>query len=450
MGISRFYPSFQRRLIYVVFVVLALACTLQLLQTALPNYLPMDWSQAHEMDGIVDWKAARLGLAGKSPYTPEGLKVIGAEGFGHPPTTPFWFLPLANFSKAITAEIVGLMVWFGLVIHLFITAKELKFPAPVILTGLLGAMVLSTSWLKAHYVAVQFSEHIAFAYVVGWYYLRRRKDVPAGIAIGIAASLKLFPGLIMLFFLVSGRWKAFIASSLTFLGIAAVMTKVFGFESWILFFKQQGPVGMAWIGHVRNASIHGIISRIGTPICTGESLPTGSTTGVAIGISLVILIAAFWLCRSTKRLTARDPSAIDLPFALFSLLSVFLNAWAWEHYYVLLLQPLLIIAATFYSYSSGAFRRWSNEETSHLQGLRQLSVGLGGFAALLAIVKMLSFNIWTKQFVLDYWIQTQNEWYHTHLHMMEVANWLPWVIAILLCAFCIFLNRPAQTPEPVS
>src|SRR5690242_14738653 len=97
----RFPPGTLARLAYFAFVAFAVVMTIRWLGQSLPRYLPKDWSQAHANDGLVDWTAARYYLAGKSPYSAEALNELGTYGFGHPPTTAFWFIPLAPFGKAL-------------------------------------------------------------------------------------------------------------------------------------------------------------------------------------------------------------------------------------------------------------------------------------------------------------------------------------------------------------
>jgi hypothetical protein len=453
MDISRFRPSLTSRLLYVLLVIVAMVLGVELLQAALPKYIPWDWARAHDLDALIDWKAARLAFQGKSPYTPEGLRYIGATIMGHPPTTSFWFLPLAEMEKATAAELVSLAVWFGLVIHVFLCARELKYPAPVPLTVLVCGAVLSTTWMVHHFHVIQLSEHIAFAYVVSWYYLRRGREIPAGIALGAAASLKLFPGLLFVMLLMGRRWKAFIAATATFLAILGVMLKFFGVQGWILFFEQSKPTADDWIGYVRNGSIHGIISRIGMPICTGDSIPSRTTTLVALAVSVVILAAAIWLCWKPLKKSTTDWKSIDLPFALFTLLSVFLNAWAWEHYYVLIIHPMFVMGAEFWRYFLVGFRRWSEQRASHWALVRTTLIAGTSAGSLVLLVKLLSYNMWTKERLVSMYTRTKGDWYHSKLHLLEVINWLPWVIALVVCMIWMQLTRyrwSGTAPPPES
>ncbi len=447
MAASRFRPPVWTRLAYLVCLVVAVVISVELLQDALPRYIPKNWVEAHEGDGLMDWKAARLALQHRSPYTPQGLRDVGLPSFGHPPTTSFWFLPVAEFSKATAAAALNLSFWLALVVHVFLVLRELKYPAPVAGTALVCAAALSTKWLLYHWEAIQLSEHIAFTIVLAWYFLRRGQQTRAGIALGAAASLKLFPGLLIVFLLLARKWKAFIAASTTFLAITVVMLRLFSWDAWLLFFKQQGPIADFWVGFTRNASVHGIATRLVTPLCTGKSLPTPLSTAGAIVASVLLLAMAIWLCRRPLKRAESEYRAIDLPFALFTLLSVFLNVWAWEHYYVLLIHPMLVLAREFWDYFRVRLRCWSDEQCSHWALVRALLIVSTSLASWLFVVKLLSLNLWSEEPIVSVWTATRGDWAHRHLHLVEVANWLPWAIGLVLCLIWLRLAGHGPTDQ---
>jgi hypothetical protein len=57
------------------------------------------------------------------------------------------------------------------------------------------------------------------------------------------------------------------------------------------------------------------------------------------------------------------------------------------------------------------------------------------------IIKLLSFNMWTKEQLVMMYTQTKSQWVHSHLHLLEVINWLPWVIALLVCMLWMPLTK---------
>ena len=246
--VDRFRPPRPQRILRIVLVCVALVLSLEFLLRAIPLYFPRTWTNAHEYDALADWKGARLFLLGQSPYSAEGLAALGQSSMGHPPTTPFWYLPLAGYEKSVVAQLSSVLLVMLLPLHAFLCAKELKYPVPFAIAVLVSSAVLTTSWFSYHFDAIQYSEPIAFWYVIAWWLLRRKRDVGAGVCLGAALTMKLFPGLLLILLLVARRFRALFAAVGTYLVIAAVMTRGYGVTSWLDFFKQQDGIARDWLG----------------------------------------------------------------------------------------------------------------------------------------------------------------------------------------------------------
>jgi Glycosyltransferase family 87 len=439
---GRLRPGTLARLVRLGFLLLAVVLAFRFAALALPRYLPKDWSKAHEYDGLQDWLAARLHAVGGSPYSPEGLAVLKVASYGHQPTTSFWFIPLAYLDKAVAAELVSLSALPFLLIHIYLCARELAFKAPLGLSILLFAWALTTEGFVIHWHAVQLSEQIALPLTVCWIYLRRGKQLPAGLALGVAATLKLFPGVLMLFLLFARRFRAFIAASALFGGVAAVMTASYGLDCWRLFFSQQKPVAIAWMGSVRNASLQGIIVRLLTPTCTGTAYPSVTASYLAAGIGLGLLLLAGWWSRGlVRRAREQDARAIDLPFALFTVLAVLVNPWIWEHYWVLLIQPAFVVSDSFQRHFRGVFRAWLDERDRLRTLLAETALLALCIAGVGAVMTLLGTQDIRTERLEDLWNTTHSSWAHRQLHLYEAFNCLPWLIMLLLCFVAVLRQR---------
>jgi hypothetical protein len=406
----------------------------RLLIEAAPLYLPWGWAETHENDALADWKAARMFPWGQSPFGPEGLKVVNNDTFGHPPTTPFLFLPLAAFEKPLVGELLGLGACALVAIQMLFCCRILRFPVPWATATLGTAYILDTSWMVDHFHIVQLSVYISFAYVLGWYFLRRRQDVSAGITLGIAVTIKLFPGLVILFFLLARKWKAFFAAVVTFSAIAGYMAKVYTLQDWRLYFAQQSGIAERWMGSVRNSSLTGILARAMTPLCEGNAGPSTLMTRILAATTALMLGVSIYLSWKLLRLANRhQPHAIDLPYTLFCLLSVFLNAWSWEHYFILIIHPLMLLAVTIARLWNGTFREWCDEKLTHAAfAVRSASV-LAALALLVWAVYLTSIDMVLKMILQGRYYSSPTPLHHWQLHYYEVAAYLPWLIAILVC-----------------
>jgi hypothetical protein len=385
---------------------------------------------------------AQLFLKGISPYSPEGLRVLKLEwyGFGHPPTTPFWFLGFASMSWAVMAESLAFVVMLLLFAHMLICALELALPSPKITALLLFSLVLSAPFMIEHLHVQQISEPIAFLYVLAWYHLRHERDGVGGACLGLACTFKLFPGLMVIYLLFARRWRAVVGAVAAYLPVAAVMTWRYGWRSWPLFFKQQGFIGHMWMGHIRNASVHGVLLRLLQPLCVADSHVNPGRALLGAGVSLALLGAAWWTAR--RSLSARQD--VDLTFALASVLSAFVNAWVWEHYRVLLVLPLLVLARDAWSELAESWQRWAREPSSNLSTeempLAASFAALATAAGIALVVFCLPDGIWDKELPLNTWHAgaippAARAWWHWRLHRLEVSNWLPWPLTIGLLMF---------------
>jgi hypothetical protein len=440
--IDRFRPSVWLRFCQVAFAVVALILSVTWVHRAIPEYLPRDWAAAHEADSLADWKGARLVLQGKSPYTKEGLALIGESSMGHPPTAPFWYLPLAIFEKPVVAELSSVLLLLLLPLHAFLCARELRFPVPLATALLTFSAVVSTAWLKYHYEVIQYSEPIAFLYVLAWLCLRRGRDLYAGACLGVALTLKLFPGLLLVFLLLARRFRAFFAAAGVYLAVAAVMTRAYGPECWVSYFRAQRAISNDWLGVLQNSSLPGLIVRVITPACKGEGDPTPRTTLISLCCSLVLVGLAAWGARaSLKEAREANPRAIDLPFSLFVLLSAFLNAWAWEHYFVLTIQPLFVLLATFSGVWWATLRRWAVEDCPTRRLWIVSMVSLIGVLGVLLTCYALNADYRERGVLLGLWFKYHTSFYHRRMHWLEAENFAPWVVPILLCFLGFSLPR---------
>lgn len=402
-----------------------------LLAYALPRaYLKM--LHEYPWDGFVDWTIAQSFWAGEDPYDPavmlrRNLSRFG--GVGHPPTTAFWFLPLANLPLNGMSFVVGVASLALLFAQLFIICRELDLPKPLLLASTWYALTVASPWFFWHISLAQVSVPIAFCLVVAWACLRRHKDVWAGAALGCAATFKFFPGVLVLYLAVSGRRRAFF-SSITMFGIVAlIMTARLGPRAWFQFFEQQGEISRQWIGHIRNRSFHGILLRMLSDESSTVVTPTAIVLLVTSAIALLALGSALYFVRRN-----RNAASFDLTFAFFCCVSVFFNVWVWEHYYALLLLPAAIVAVECLRADPALsvparrlvllllFALFAGVEAV---GVERLSVLSGRMAALTALEQI-------------------------ELHLRALANFVPWPACAIFALGLLLRSRRSLNQRSVS
>lgn len=382
-------------------------------------------------DLAVDHQTARGFLAHINPYTEVGAVQLGLRqrfghsGTGHPPTTSFWALPLAFLSLD---DAHGALTWLTvllLFVELVETSRTLGWSAPVCVGWLMLAYCLSGSFMRYHLGAGQFSGPIGFLYFVAWRAGRRGDDLLCGIALGLACTMKLFPAVMMLFLLFTGRWRALIAGCLAYLAIAVVMTWGYGLASWPFFLHEQPPIADAWMGNIQNQSIHGVMLRLFYPVCVpfGPTKPLSTALSGLVSLALMAL-GVRWVWRQSTH-----AERLDLPFALFTVVSVITSQWTWEHYTVIYVLPAAILVNHLGRALLAGDRRWTT--------FAMLIVALGVIASWQIDMNekaTLQQAVWAGQRQL-----------HLRLHVFDVLNWAPgFVLAALLFA----VVRRTREPGP--
>ena len=357
-------------------------------------------------DGVVDWLGARAWLAHVNVYSPEGLQAygLGPYGFAHPPTAPFWLLPYTAFDVDGLGMMMGWTTILLLVFHVAATARALDLPLS--LAALAFALVLHASWMHDDLRQAQVSEPIAFLYLIAWLALREERDLGAGVAIGLACTFKPFAGVLWLMLVCLRRWRAAAAAIAAWAAIATVMTARFGLVAWRQWNEFNHATAVVWMGHIRNATLPGVILRAAHPICQGRGPgPTLATTILAVLAGALILAACWWLSRRASATTRRGQ--IDVLFVAWATASVFVNPVAWEHYALLLLTPLAILLA------------------AALDWQRTRAARIGALVAAIATAALLSIDMYRKVRAVD----------HVRKHLLEAANWAPWAIVLIAALY---------------
>lgn len=388
-------------------------------------------------DGFIDWGGAREMLAGRDPYSPSGLAAIGLTsqyGLGHPPTTLIWFYPFAHLDREMMRQAFTVVTLVMLLFHAGTITADLQVPGWPLAALLIFAAVFQTDWFIIHLFQVDLSELIAFLYVLCWYFLRRERDVWAGAMAGLACTLKLYPGLMLLFLVVARRWRAVGAAGIAYALFSIEVVRRLGFGAFRHFLEQTGSYADLWVAHPRNASITGLVHRLVLPVVLPVMLPVMGAgpesakrvaTIIVAAVSLVMLLGA-WLvsARRIRAASSGDPTQIDLPFALFSVLSMAPGPYQWEHYHVTLILPFVLLADSAVRARGTRAQRWSTN--------------IGTAALLTCIAALLQADLGTR----DQVFASPQSFPRWKVIYYDVCAWFPWLLLSLgLAVRMLFEDR---------
>lgn len=188
--------------------------------------------------------------------------------------------------------------------------------------------VQDTLWLGTWGIVV------AFCDVAAWYFARQGSDRRAGVFLGIALVVRWQPCALLLYVIISRRWRMLIFTLLTIAISSAAAMVVFGIRSFGEFASMvvgaSGAVGGAYDGSLPAA----LIRIVGALTHGNPQLVTIASHGgllCSVALSAVVL----WRCRTLS---------FDEAFSLSIVCGLLITPLSWFHYHVILLLPLAVIA----------------------------------------------------------------------------------------------------------
>jgi hypothetical protein len=178
--------------------------------------------------------------------------------------------------------------------------------------------------------------------VVGaWAAAKTERWYAAGILLGLAAAIKLFPAFLLLYFCLTRRWKVVASAVLTFVVISAITLGVLGPGAYVTYFNDVLPSVEVLRSNWINASLPGLWSKLFNPAAGQHVEALWQSPALAQALTLVScfpIIAAFgWIT-----LKARTGVEHDLAFALAVTAMLLVSPITWDHYLVLLLLPTAV------------------------------------------------------------------------------------------------------------
>ncbi len=199
------------------------------------------------------------------------------------------------------------------------------------------------------------------------YAFKRGRDIGAGALIGVAAALKLTPGLFILYFLYKRSYKVIIGAGIGlvvcwlllppflvgFENFWPVMTGWWGILSAFLTegTAAEGVVGFRHTNQSLSAALHRFLSEVPADGGKGAgyfvnvltlSVPIVDTLFKAAVVAIVAFL--IWICRTP--LGDRDRLALSFEYSLVFIATLFISPISWIDHYVFLLLPY--IAGVYY------------------------------------------------------------------------------------------------------
>lgn len=331
---------------------------LDVLAIEVPSDLRVNYIGALALrDGLNPYdNAVALQVAGR-----EAIPYVGTRLWAmvtNPPTAMLYFAPYTTMPLA-AARLVFLAVNHLALLAAAALTWRLVRPSvpPAVWLGLvLGVVALLDPFLLAFRLG-QVDLVIGLVVAAAAYRLRNGDDTWAGACIGLAAALKLAPGLLALYLLWRGRWRALGGLATTVAVVGALSFGLAGLETWQYYVTVRLPDLLAGSALFNNLSLPGLVLRVfmGPELARGfldlqPDIPLARLLTVIVVLA-VLAVAAWALGRQ-----ARTGRAFVLEFSLVVVAALVIGGVTWPHYLAWLL-PLVGLSVAFY-WPPGA-SRWT-------------------------------------------------------------------------------------------
>src|SRR5262249_20004743 len=146
----------------------------------------------------------------------------------HPPSSVLLALPLAALDYPDAFLVWSLLSLAALGVSAWLVARQLSLPILPETVAALIALLLVCTPFRAQMGEGQMNLILLLLIVGAWAADRSGRQTPAGVLLGVAVAIKLFPAFLALYFLVQRRWRVLAAAALSFAAIIGVTAAVFG------------------------------------------------------------------------------------------------------------------------------------------------------------------------------------------------------------------------------
>lgn len=309
-------------------------------------------------------------LQGYEPYSPESLLNQASQAsLGGEALNPYVYLPFTGLSLAFLYPlpfVAAQATWFVLNCLFLAIALALFLPQVFRSRGRLAIGLGLAVIFLAHPVirtmtAGQLNMVLLFTLALSYRLLIRRREAAAGVVLGYAAMFKLAPGAFLLYLLLTRRWRALAAMSITMVVLMVISLAICGWEmhaDFIPMLRQMSyghstwsPDEMAKHGFRGGAEFwkdpanqspnslltHLLVSENGvtTPWFDASQDEANAATWAITLAFLALFAIALHRCRRD------EPGA---GFHATTILMLLVPSLMWDHYLVMLAMPTVWLA----------------------------------------------------------------------------------------------------------
>ncbi len=306
-------------------------------------------------DFVQEWASACNYREGRPVYEPQEIRLAHHMGYRrrpnqvflernlHPPTSILLVIPLSRLSYPDALLTWNVLSLLPLGISLYLAARGLGIRLTPWSALPLYVLLLVCKPLRQQLLQGQLNLVLLVLIVGVWWADRTGRPVWAGILLGAATAIKLFPGFLFLYFVLQRRWRAVAAGAASIVVLTMWTVAVLGIESYRDYIVDVIPTLGSWRSWWPNVSLLGFWSKlfdpnsnVGTTIPLVRS-PLLARAGTWISCALAVVAVVVVVRR------ARSRSERDHAFATCITAMLLVSPIVWDHYFLLLLLPIALL-----------------------------------------------------------------------------------------------------------
>jgi hypothetical protein len=254
--------------------------------------------------------------------------------------------PLSGLSYADAFLTWSLVSLAALVASLLLVTRNLgiRWDLPKVL--LFIALALSCGPLNAQLYQGQLNLVLLLLMVGVWAADRHERPILAGVLLGLATVLKIYPGFLFIFFVLRRRWRVLSAGVATAAVLTAITLWAVGTDGFRDYVAVVMPTLPSWRSSWGNLSVYALWSKLFNPAVRVAGMdstqpilrsPPIATLGTLFCDGALIAIWARMVVR------ARQRQDVDCAFALSLPVMLLVTPDVWSHYFVVLLLPIVLL-----------------------------------------------------------------------------------------------------------
>ncbi len=214
----------------------------------------------------------------------------------------------------------------------------------------IGPLVLTSRFLLGNFDRLQINLFVLFGCLVGCRWLVRGREGLGGVAIGVAAAVKVLPVFFLPYFLCKRWWRAFAGMLVGGAVASAAPILVFGPARWwsyVRFWLHLAAGG--WPVRKGNQSVYAMVDRLythgalyWTPAAKRFKASDDPVVALLVYGMLALIAGTFALAARRGGRTPRTPAAVT-ELAVVLAIAVLFSPLAWKHYFVFLLLGYTVL-----------------------------------------------------------------------------------------------------------